>query len=70
MKQLERIEKNLQELANNGAKIYMFKSKKYWILTYKDNENAKAEYSFGLNDIESFTTDKLCELDSRTGITY
>ena len=68
MTQIKRIEKNLKELEENGAKFSLFKTRKYWMLMQKDNVLAPVQYEMGLNDIEHFVLDKCIELDSKTGI--
>lgn len=56
---MKELEKNLQELVNRGAKIYLFKSRKYWVLIYKENVNAISNTIMGLNDIKSFVEAQL-----------
>ena len=62
MKKMQRIEEYAHDLIMSGSRIYLGKTKKYWILVFKDNEKStSAKIVLGLRNIEKFLYLKLCE---------
>lgn len=67
---LEKLKKMLEEIskAKKGLKYDLFKSRKYWVLMYKE-EGSYMNYIMGVKEIFDFLDKILIELDSQTGIT-